>query len=428
MNADVIIIGSGYGGLSTAALLANRGKKVLVFEKDKIPGGRAKSIQKDGWTVDYGLHSIRLGEKSPLTEVFKQIGEKVEFIKARPSSYVYSQGKLFRTTRLILNLLSSRAPLKVKFKRLRFLPRFIKAKPEQWYDKSLAEFAKDWLADPRMEKYLRLLAYILMHPVIEEVSAGEVLDHCQAMWKIKKGGAELKGGSHQILQKLISAIEKNGEIMTETPVEKILVERKKVSGVIANGKEYLASTVVYTAPIQQLFQIIEEHFFPKESVEYAKNFVPASGISIDFGLKRTVSKIRGSIICFEPPILGKFPSNLDPALAPGGKQLSSWVLLLPYQTIRNSEEVKNGFKILREFIQKFFPDFFTAIEWERKLVHPIMDGTLLTPQQSYPYRIDVKSSSVEGLFFVGDTVKAKGCSGNIAFASALAASNLILSC
>jgi all-trans-retinol 13,14-reductase len=38
-NLDAIIIGSGIGGLSTAALLAKAGKKVLVLEQHDQAGG-----------------------------------------------------------------------------------------------------------------------------------------------------------------------------------------------------------------------------------------------------------------------------------------------------------------------------------------------------------------------------------------------------
>ena len=55
-NWDAIIIGAGFGGLCTGALLAHGGKKVLVLEKDSSLGGRAKSILHGGQVLDDGAH------------------------------------------------------------------------------------------------------------------------------------------------------------------------------------------------------------------------------------------------------------------------------------------------------------------------------------------------------------------------------------
>ena len=40
---DVLILGSGMGGLASAVLLAKQGKKVAILEKNPMPGGRLTS-------------------------------------------------------------------------------------------------------------------------------------------------------------------------------------------------------------------------------------------------------------------------------------------------------------------------------------------------------------------------------------------------
>ncbi len=51
---NIVIIGSGFGGLSSAALLAKDGHKVTVLEKNDMPGGRARVWKKDGFVFDMG--------------------------------------------------------------------------------------------------------------------------------------------------------------------------------------------------------------------------------------------------------------------------------------------------------------------------------------------------------------------------------------
>ena len=71
-NWDVIIVGAGYGGLCSGALLAHAGKKVLVIERDKIIGGRAGSIMHAGQVLDDGAHIP--SQAGHLESIFADLG------------------------------------------------------------------------------------------------------------------------------------------------------------------------------------------------------------------------------------------------------------------------------------------------------------------------------------------------------------------
>jgi all-trans-retinol 13,14-reductase len=56
---DAIVIGSGIGGMTAAALLAKHaGKKVLLLERHYVAGGFTHSFQRPGYEWDVGLHYI----------------------------------------------------------------------------------------------------------------------------------------------------------------------------------------------------------------------------------------------------------------------------------------------------------------------------------------------------------------------------------
>jgi NAD(P)-binding Rossmann-like domain len=53
---DVVVIGAGLGGLTTAAILARAGRKVLVIERSNSVGGAASSYKSGDLFVEGSLH------------------------------------------------------------------------------------------------------------------------------------------------------------------------------------------------------------------------------------------------------------------------------------------------------------------------------------------------------------------------------------
>lgn len=54
MSKSVVVIGSGFAGLSAACHLAAKGCRVTVLEKNAVPGGRARHYATDGFVFDMG--------------------------------------------------------------------------------------------------------------------------------------------------------------------------------------------------------------------------------------------------------------------------------------------------------------------------------------------------------------------------------------
>jgi all-trans-retinol 13,14-reductase len=72
---DAIVIGSGLGGLTTAALLSNMGKRVLVLERHYVIGGFTHTFKRKGWEWDVGVHYVGEvhRERSVLGQLFQHI-------------------------------------------------------------------------------------------------------------------------------------------------------------------------------------------------------------------------------------------------------------------------------------------------------------------------------------------------------------------
>mgnify|MGYP004638448783 FL=1 len=58
MTYDIIIVGSGLGGLSAGICLAKQGKKVLILEKNNIPGGLVTTFKVGRYEFDTSMYEL----------------------------------------------------------------------------------------------------------------------------------------------------------------------------------------------------------------------------------------------------------------------------------------------------------------------------------------------------------------------------------
>ena len=91
-DADVLIIGSGAGGLAAALALARAGLRVTICEAHEIPGGYSQSFTLDGLRFSPGIHYLgELGPGEPLRRIYEGLGlgGELEFCELAPRSYVH---------------------------------------------------------------------------------------------------------------------------------------------------------------------------------------------------------------------------------------------------------------------------------------------------------------------------------------------------
>ena len=91
LNKKIVIIGSGFAGLSAASFMAKAGWDVTVLEKHDIPGGRARQLKADGFTFDMGPSWYWMPDV--FERYFNQFGKSVDELyplkRLDPSYRVY---------------------------------------------------------------------------------------------------------------------------------------------------------------------------------------------------------------------------------------------------------------------------------------------------------------------------------------------------
>jgi all-trans-retinol 13,14-reductase len=72
---DVLIIGSGIGGLSSGIILLKLGYSVTLIEKNREPGGMMRSYKRNGIACPVGIHYLgALDKNQPLRRIFDYLG------------------------------------------------------------------------------------------------------------------------------------------------------------------------------------------------------------------------------------------------------------------------------------------------------------------------------------------------------------------
>jgi all-trans-retinol 13,14-reductase len=75
---NIVIIGSGIGGLSTGILLSILNYNVTIVEKNPLPGGLMRSYRRSGIDCPVGVHYVgALGDDEPLGKIFRLLGISV---------------------------------------------------------------------------------------------------------------------------------------------------------------------------------------------------------------------------------------------------------------------------------------------------------------------------------------------------------------
>ncbi|MHA1146740.1 MAG: phytoene desaturase family protein [Promethearchaeota archaeon] len=418
-RTDFIIIGAGICGLSLGALLANEGYKILVLEKTNSIGGRAKVVEKDGFTLDYGIHTVRFGKKSALAKTLSEIKDKnqesVDF-KELETSFYYLESKKTPHWEVLPTGLSGITKGKYfsinKLKNVLFKLMMVKKKKnlnvsvKEWQDK------REFNAPSKI--YLKLItASMQVCPDLSRASLGELRRNLQEVIKKRISVTYPIGGWKLIFERLTNKIINTGnKILTKKKVDQILIENQKAIGVKCDSEIFLTDNVIISVPVQEIFDFLNEETIPQDFAKLCKNLRPTAGLSLDLALKKKISNKTGLFYINNPVAFGFFTSNLDKGCAPEGKQLFTICSPCNYEDLENPELRNNILNTIKTKLFKAFPEMERNIEFERPLF-TIFDGAEVNTQQYQELRPNFKVPGINNLYLVGDSTAGKGAGGDI---------------
>lgn len=416
---DAIVIGSGLGGLLTAAQLLQRGKRVAVLERLPHCGGRFTAKTFQGAQVSTGaVHMIPFGSSGVLASMLRRLHVPHRFFDADVFGSFHVHGKQFRS-RGLLGLLKVFGPRQFFwFTRvgylmfLRRLPAHECAMPfSAWLERHI-----NVQCNPKLRAFFERISRFALSLELDQVSTAEVIETTKNMFSFGAPGI-VEGGCAA----LSGAIERHilglgADLRLRCDVLQILHEDGHVSGVRvrnkANGEESLLSAPLVVSDIGPRAtsallrnERVTQAEVLKESREGDLVTAPAQqeAVGLKVHVLSDVSLIphKGIMYCLDTKRIAGIvqPTNCDPHLAPAGKHL-----LISHQVIQSNdieEEKALALADLRMLFGETFEKHCRVItmsayrgEWP---VNRIMQGADVSP-----------IASIQGLYLVGDAVKPSG--------------------
>ncbi|MEX1307561.1 MAG: NAD(P)/FAD-dependent oxidoreductase [Eubacteriales bacterium] len=479
-----IVIGSGMSGLTAAAYLIKAGHEVTVYEQDNHLGGVTATIEQKGFRWDMGpllLEKFGIGE--PAYNILFDLGieNQVEIVRAdrslsfpdflleKPDQYPGADWRKeqlkalfpadadgldryysFYETMMDLVALSDRG--NSIFVKLWMLGLFQKVKRmSKWTAKEVTEH---FFSDPKLRAvFTGILADFCVLPS-EFPGLGVPLCNVETAYDLRipqtgskagprPGSSYIKGGIGNLANAMAEYIQNNGgTITTNAPVEKVLVDQEKVSGIrLKNGEEISADIVVASGGAKELFHtLVGDEYLKDEFKQSLDALIPMEsvlmvhlGIDIDplkyqksslcyyyetYDIEGAVHRCRDGEFTADDGFLVYIPTAHSPEMAPNGEHAVTIYTIAPNNLAEGTWEEKKQFfvdKLIKKAAQ-IIPGLEGHIKHKvtmtpedfKKITHlsyHAFGGMAPVMGQTNPAHV----TPIKGLYFIGAQSESGGC-------------------
>ncbi|MGO9702678.1 MAG: phytoene desaturase family protein [Xanthobacteraceae bacterium] len=410
IEADAVVVGSGAGGLCAAARLVHAGFRPIVVESLDRVGGRASTEIIEGFKVNIGAIALEVG--GVFEETFQLVGAPLDLRFPEPASAFYLDHKVVDVGRggwsLLLGQMTKHAA--------RILDKFAEARSGQLPDGRLstAEWLSSFTRNESVHAIFRNLCAAIFACNADELPARAFLTYFTRKGAFKRFGF-CPSGTIGVWESLADAIRARGEVWLSSPAQAILVENGRVVGVdvLRDGERLRISTdlVISNAGPMATVALTGAANIPQDYLAQLPNLRPAANIVVNFASREPLLNAPGIVTFGKTRRLCNMATMTAacPELAPPG-----WHLYVAYAVPKpalgafdNEAEIELTLQDLRDQ----FPGFAHA----KILSIRVMRDDWPAQRSCAGYDLP-RETGVDGLWCVGDAVKAYGNGGTQACA------------
>ncbi|MHA7130426.1 phytoene desaturase family protein [Algoriphagus namhaensis] len=460
---NVVVIGSGFAGLSAATHLAKNNYSVTLIEKNESPGGRARKFIHQGFVFDmgpswywmpdvfedyfahfgkkpsdyytlerldpsyavvYGEHDVLdipadLAEfKAMLDQIEPGAGVKLEEFLAQ-AKYKYEVG--------IHDLVKKPSRSLLEFASPKLLVDMVRMDIFQSMSKHVRKFFKH-------DKIIRLMEF----PVL---FLGETAENIPALYSLMNyadialGTWYPQGGMHEVIKGMVQLAEEQGvKIRFNAEVEEIEIEQGKATRVrLVNGEKLEADIVVAGADYHHVDKHLLNPKYSNYSEEYwDKRVMAPSSLLFYLGVDKKLKNLRHHNLFFDEPLgphadaiytnprwpekplfYASVPSITDPSVAPEGKE--NLFLLVPLAPDLDDTEAmrEKYYDIIMERLERITgQDVRSHVIYKRSYAHSDFKsdyhafkgnayGLANTLTQTAILKPSLKNKKVSNLYYTG---------------------------
>jgi phytoene desaturase len=468
---NIAIIGAGIGGLSSACLMAAKGYKVTVFEKNKRVGGKMNLFQSDGFTFDTGPSLLTMPHI--LERLFSECGYKLaEHLKLIPLSpvcrYFYQDGKsfdCFDNRGLTVSEIRNIAPEDAEaYSSFLDYSEDLYRKTEQAFiynplfdlsdfkDLDLLSFlgidafntvssrVDSYFKSPYLRKFFKRFTTYNGSSPYQAPATLNVIPHVE----LNQGGFYVDGGIYKIAETLFWMAQNLGvNFKFDTTIESISVNNGAVSGISA-GSDYFDSDLVIanSDATETIVHLIDSDKISARQRKKAEQIEPScSGFVLLLGIDRKYDQLKHHNIFFSDDYRSEFDQIFDlkkmpedptiyvantsvsnPAHAPEGGSNLFILVNAPYLSDQynwdiHADEYEN--KVISELQKRGLEDLREHIKVKERITpRDFYDrylsnkgsiyGTSSNSKFSAFLRPRNKSREINGLYFVGGSTHPGG--------------------
>ncbi|MDR1974549.1 MAG: NAD(P)/FAD-dependent oxidoreductase [Bacteroidales bacterium] len=279
-NFDVVIIGSGLGGLECGVMLSKEGYKVCVLEKHHIAGGCLQSFKRKGISLDTGIHYVgSLSDGQVFNQYLKYFGvlDKLRIKKMDENAFdvIYFEDRQYNYSMGIENFENS---LLEKFPNEKDgLNKYCKSLQDIYSSISVENLKNGLLSSGSLNTF-SLSAYETIANTVKDRTLQNVLvgtlglyagdkhttnfyNHAMIHYSNIDGAYRFVNSTQQWADILVEQIRSNGgEVLTRKEVTSIEVKDNIVESImLKTGEKIFAKYVISSIHPANTFDLVEKN-------------------------------------------------------------------------------------------------------------------------------------------------------------------------